>query len=345
MSKTIRKEEESQYRKLDLVEGARLYAQLRDEVKQSGLLKRSYGYYIILTLSTYIGFFSSLIGIYYTQNPVWIVLLSLTFAFFSVQIAGLIHDAAHRSIFQSPKYNDMVGQIFATSVAMGYNNWKIAHDEHHANPNQDGFDPDIEIPFSFTPERFKNSTGFTRLIGRYQAYFYYPLGSLTSLTVRFNRMAYFEKYWGPRTYAEAVVFALSVLVHFGLPFYFFGVGKAIAFLSIITLAEGFYLFNIFAPNHKGMPELEKDVELSFIEQQVCTARNVTSSPVIDYLYLGLNFQIEHHLFPGSARNNLKKIARFTKRFCKTHKIEYTESSALESIRIIFGEMQTLSRTL
>lgn len=342
MSKVVHQDNVSEYKKFSLEQGARLYAELRKEIINHGLLNRSYGYYSILTLFTYLGFFSSLIGIYYTNNPVFIIFLSVTFALCSVQVAGLIHDAAHRAIFNSPKINDYFGKFLAFTVATGYGNWKVSHDRHHANPNQEGFDPDVEVPFSFTPERIKNSKGLARKIAKNQAYLYYPLGVFTSLSLRFKKMSYFQENWGPKVYPEFSLFVISIILHFGIPILFFGPIKGLIFLLIVTMVEGFYLFNVFAPNHKGMPELGDDVKFSFLEHQIITARNIPHNDFVDFVYLGLNLQIEHHLFPNSPRNNLYKIAKYVKKFCKEHKLDYTEAGVIESNLIIFNEMRKIS---
>lgn len=344
MSRTIHKEDIDAFRKFDLKEGAKIYRELRDEINSAGLLNRSYGYYIVLTAFTYIGFFSSLVAIYLSHNPIVITILSIMFAVFSVQISGLIHDAAHRAIFKSPKLNDMFGHFLSATVATGYSNWRVAHDRHHAKPNQDGFDPDVEVPFSFTPERFKNSKGLARQIGKYQAYLYYPLGTLTSLSVRFKKMVYFQENWRREIWGEVLLFIVAIVLHFSIPIFFFGIVKGLGFLTIVTMAEGFYLFNVFAPNHKGMPELGDDVALSFFEQQVVTARNVSSSSVIDYIFLGLNFQIEHHLFPTAPRNKLPKIVPYVEKVCKKHGLDHTETSAVESAKLLFNEMKEMSKS-
>ena len=343
MSDTIHQDNIDQYRKFSLRDGAKIYTELREEVLKNGLLNRSYGHYAIQITAIYTGFITSLVAIYFTQNPLLFLLLSFAFAFFSVQIAGLVHDSGHRAIFASPKFNDLAGHFFASTVGSAYGNWKISHDRHHANPNQDGFDPDVEVPFSFTQERFKNSKGLAKLVARYQAYAYYPLGTLTSLSVRFKKMTYFRENWGPKVYGQVILFTIFAFIHFSFPLVLFGITKGLLFLIIVTLIEGFYLFNIFAPNHKGMPEVGKDVQFSFFEHQIITARNIKGSSLIDYLYLGLNYQIEHHLFPNMPRNNLRKIVPFVKQFCKKHGIEYTETNAFESNVIIFNEMREISK--
>jgi len=324
-------------------EGATVYAQLRKQVVEKGLLKRSYGYYFLFTLFTYAGLIGSFIGAYYSGNIFLFVFMAVLYAFFSVQVGGLVHDAGHRSIFKSAKNNNIVGHFFATTVGFAFNNWRINHDRHHANPNQDDFDPDVDIPFSFTKERMKNSKGLARLICKYQAWVYYPLGTLTSFSVRFKRMNYFSENWGPKVYPEVVLFAFGVIMHVVLPFLAFGIVKGLAFFVLTNLLSGFYLFNIFAPNHKGMPELAADTNFSFLEQQIVTSRNIVPSIFTDYFYMGLNYQIEHHLFPATPRNKMRYIAPLVKEICKKHRLEYTQTSVIESNVIIFNEMRAMSK--
>jgi len=65
-----------------------------------------------------------------------------------------------------------------------------------------------------------------------------------------------------------------------------------------------------------------------------TARNVTSHPIVDFCYAGLNYQVEHHLFPGMPRKNLKEAQRIIKAFCQEHSIAYYETTVLQSYREI-----------
>src|SRR5207237_479990 len=65
---------------------------------------------------------------------------------------------------------------------------------------------------------------------------------------------------------------------------------------------GLLLGAVFAPNHKGMLVLSQDDKsLDFLRKQVLTARSVRSTPLIDFLYGGLNHQAVHHLFPTMPR--------------------------------------------
>lgn len=345
MADVIAAKKVSTYRKFDLKKGAKIYTELRNEVASKGLLDRSYGFYALLIFLTYAGLVGTFVATYFAGNIFVFVALCFLYGFFSVQIGGLVHDAGHREIFKSARNNDIVGHFLATTVGFAFHNWRVNHDRHHANPNQDGFDPDVEVPFSFTPERIKKSKGLAKLICKYQAWAYYPLGTLTSFSVRFKKFNYFTENWGPKVYPDLLFFVVGVALHISLPFFAFGLVKGFAFFMITNLVGGFYLFNIFAPNHKGMPELERDAKFSFFEQQIITARNVVASPWHDYVYLGLNYQIEHHLFPTAPRNKLHRIAPIVKKYCKKYGLEYAETGAIESNIIIFNEMRAMSKAL
>ncbi len=108
---------------------------------------------------------------------------------------------------------------------------------------------------------------------------------------------------------------------------------------------GLYLGSTFAPNHKGMPILEKGSQLDFLRRQVLTARNVTSNPFNDYMYGGLNYQIEHHLFPNMPRNNLKQAQQIIRAYCTSHSISYYETTSVQSLKEILSYLHEVGAPL
>ncbi len=93
---------------------------------------------------------------------------------------------------------------------------------------------------------------------------------------------------------------------------------------------GLYLRLSFAPNHKGMPVLEGDSHLGFVERQVITARNVSGGWPLTYLPGGLNYQIEHHLFPSMPRPSLHRSQALIAAFCADRDVPYCQTDLLES---------------
>ena len=76
-----------------------------------------------------------------------------------------------------------------------------------------------------------------------------------------------------------------------------------------------------------------------------TSRNVKSSPINDLLYGGVNYQIEHHLFPNLPRNKLREAQKIVKAFCNTHSIPYHETGVLQSQREILQYLHEVSAPL
>jgi fatty acid desaturase len=79
-----------------------------------------------------------------------------------------------------------------------------------------------------------------------------------------------------------------------------------------------------------MPTLSEAEELDFLRSQVLTSRNVRGGRLVDWLLGGLNYQIEHHLFPNMPRPNLRHAQPLVRAFCQEHDLPYTEATMFGS---------------
>src|SRR5205823_9980811 len=113
---------------------------------------------------------------------------------------------------------------------------------------------------------------------------------------------------------EAIGMSVHFVLYAGLLFTVLAPLQALAFILIHQGVMGFYMGSVFAPNHKGMALIDKDEPIDFFHRQVLTTRNVKPNFLIDYLLGGLNYQIEHHLFPGIPRNKLSEARGIIKAF-------------------------------
>src|SRR6185437_13717249 len=132
--------------------------------------------------------------------------------------------------------------------------------------------------------------------------------------------------------------ALMLLLHFvaygTIVLLVLSPGKAAAFVAIHLALFGVYLGCTFAPNHKGMEMLTSDSEkLDFLRRQVLTSRNVRGGHLINVLLGGLNYQIEHHLFPSMPSVNLARAKPIVRDFCVCTGVPYTETSLVHSYRL------------
>ena len=94
-----------------------------------------------------------------------------------------------------------------------------------------------------------------------------------------------------------------------------------------------------------MPLLERDSQVDFLRRQVLTSRNVVAHPITDFWYGGLNYQIEHHLFPRLPRNKLREAQPIIRGFCRDHSIAYHETSVLQSYKEILQHLHEVGAPL
>jgi fatty acid desaturase len=311
----------------------------------AGILDRDYPYYTILIAGLAIATAVSLSFLIRTPFSLSLVAWAAAFALVGVHLCGIVHDAGHRTVFRSKALNTALGWSVAGLLAMGFRSWQVQHNAHHAHTNVDGLDPDLDIPLhAFTLRQFQRQGGLWRYGRRYQAAFFYPMRTLVVFSRRLSEIAYFrQQRFRPRLLAEMAVWAIGITAWFVVPFFVFPLEKVILLFIVIHPIMGLYLSNVFAPNHKGMPQILEGTEISFLEQQISTSRNITQGWFVDFVYFGLNYQIEHHLFPTCPRNKLKQITPYVKEICARTSLEYTQTGVWTANTIILRELSTVAR--
>jgi fatty acid desaturase len=105
---------------------------------------------------------------------------------------------------------------------------------------------------------------------------------------------------------------------------------ALVFIAVQQGLFGLYMGSVFAPNHKGMPVLSQQDSLDFLRQQVLTSRNVSGGRLTETALGGLNYQIEHHLFPAMPRPALRRCRTVVRAFCAQTGLLYCEKGLVSS---------------
>lgn len=263
----------------------------------------------------------------------WLQCLNaLVLAFASAQLGFTGHDAGHRQCFASTWKNDVSGLVHGTlGLGMSFAWWVDKHNAHHARPNEIDSDPDISIPIVvFTREDAERKRGLLRFIAAHQALFFFPLLALVALDLQRASVSFHLHGKSRFRTIEVTLLALHYATYFTLLFLALPWWQAIVFCLLHKVATGLYLGSVFAPNHKGMLITEHGSQLDFLRRQVLTARNVRAHLLVDNWYGGLNYQIEHHLFPSMPRGNLARAQRIIRRYCADHGISYYETGMRHS---------------
>lgn len=323
------------------------YAVLKRRVQEGGLLDKQPVYYTLKIGITLAQFALGLLLFLLVDNPLLQMLNAVFLAVVFLQWSEIGHDMGHQQISRTRWKNVFFGLILGDLILGMSRDWWIGkHNRHHSNPNQLDTDPDIDISIiAFTPEQALSKRGLAHFIVKYQAFWLLPLMSLQSLALHNNSITYVWRKESKHNTAEAVLLALHFLLYLGIVFSRLSPGWAILFIVIHQGLYGFFLASIFAPNHKGMPILDKNTPDSFLRRQILTARNVAPNPLIDFWYGGLNYQIEHHLFPDMPRNNLSKARPIVKEYCRELGIPYAETGVFESWREILQFMHEMGAPL
>ena len=323
------------------------YLELARIVRRRGLLEKQPRYYAIdaaVTLGLLAGGFAFLALV----DNVWLVLLDAVFlSVVFARIGFLGHDAGHRQIFRSNRGNDIAGLGISFLLGMERTWWVDKHNRHHSNPNQTGMDPDIDIPvLAFSEEEALEKGGFYRLIVRYQHLFFFPLLALEGgFGLRLAGIQYLMHNRVKYPVIEPLLFAGHFVAYLGLVFWLLSPWHAVLFIVVHQLLFGLHMGSVFAPNHKGMPILDADNQMDFLRQQVLTARNIRPNPVVDFMYGGLNYQIEHHLFPNMPRNKLGQAQAVVREFCLARGVPYHETGIWRSQTEILGYLYRVSQPL
>lgn len=271
-------------------------------------------------------------------NLFWGILLSGLFGFTLASIGfNIMHDACHGCYSNRKWVNDLFG---LSMNALGGNAflWKLKHNiVHHTYTNIDGIDDDINnMPFMR-----ECPTQPWKPIHRYQHYYMFFLYGFTSLFLLF--ITDYIKYITRKVYTtplkpmdvkEHVVFWVSKLLYIAVtivvPILVVGwqawlVGFLVMhFVLGVTLAVVFQLAHVVEHAEFDVAGIEpKKIDNEWAIHQVKTTANfAANNKVLSWIVGGLNFQIEHHLFPRISHVHYPAISKIVQETCQQFGLQY-----------------------
>lgn len=321
------------------------YAELSTRVREHGLLRRRPFYYSVLIAVVAGTLVGAVVLLAVIGDSWWQLAVAPCFAVVFAHLGFLGHDAGHRQIFTGRRANDAAGLLFGNlGIGLAYGWWIDKHRRHHAAPNDVDRDPDVSgesIAFTAAQARARGRAG--RLLARYQAWAFFPMLLLEGLALH---IAGVRAVFAPGYHRRGLEIALLVthVVISGLVLLaVMSPLKALVFVAVQQGLFGVYLGCAFAPGHKGMPMTGRAERSAFLPSQVLTTRNVAASRFNEVLLGGLNFQIEHHLFPNMPRVALRHARPLVRRHLAERGLPYHETSLIGCYRLALGHLDRVGR--
>ena len=316
---------------------ARDFHELSRRVKDAGLMGRRRGWYAMRAIALAVGFAGATALLLTLGQSMWQLAVAALFGVLFTQTAFFGHDAGHQQVFASPGRNESLARVISNLV-VGLSNgwWARKHGKHHADPNTIGKDGDIGTgALVFNPADVPARTGILGWITRRQGWLFFPMITLEGLNLHYAAVrTVITEPDLPRRKTEAVMIAVRLIGFPVLLIAVLGPALGLGFLAVQLAVFGVYMGACFAPNHKGMPLLENNSTIDFLRRQVLTSRNIRGGRGMLWFMGGLNYQIEHHLFPRMPSVTLRQVQPIVRDFCAERSIPYTETGLFESYGII-----------
>ena len=298
--------------------------------------------------------------VFYTPGTLLAILECVVFGGLIAAIGfNVMHDGSHGSFSKYAWLNNLASSSISVLGASRFM-WGMKHVTiHHTYTNIDGVDDDIEVGVFmrmaptqkyYSMHRFQHIYFwflymllyiFWIFFADYKKYFSKKIGNIS-----FKSMTWAEhvEFWSVKVY-HVVAFVV-------LPIYMVGwVSWLVGFL-VATMFAGFVLSIVFQLAHTvedtDFPvaiQPENKMPDEFAAHQINTTANfATKNKLVSWLVGGLNFQIEHHLFPKVSHVHYPAISKIVKQACEDFKLNYIEyPTVLSAIKAHFNFVKQMSK--
>ena len=321
------------------------YARLSRIVRAAGLLRKRPGYYSVKIAVNLLLLAAGWAAFFLLGRSWWQLLVAVFLAVMFTQTGFIGHDAGHRQISGSKRTDDLIGRIHGNLlIGLSYGWWTDKHRRHHAHPNQSGRDPDIGgRAIALTRDQARARRGIGSWLAGYQAWLFFPMLLLEGFHLHAAGVRTLLARRGSTRVklVDGALLAAHIIGYLAAVLLVLSPVQAVAFILVQQGLFGVYLGCSFAPNHKGMPVLGEDEKSDFLRRQVITSRNIRGGWLTDFVFGGLNYQIEHHLFPSMPRPSLRHAQESVRAFCEQHGIAYRESGFIASYAQVLRHLHTV----
>lgn len=315
------------------------FVQLREELARLGYNRKTPAA-IICEWLLFVLVFAAGVGVVIVYGAWWAKVLGMSMiAFGSMGIATNAHSASHHTITERKWLNDFFlyfGYPFVHQVSANF--WRQKHlVVHHPHPNVVGVDKDADLApvFALDQEEYARAKGLHRWWYRNQIYFLPVVLIGNYFSVAWDAwMFLFRRLADPRHRDASHLWDLfALLLHLVVwlivPMMIFDPIDVLVFTLVRFTIMSYAMFALFAPAHYPADALLVDKSAlgkNFLMLQTLTTINFRGGPIGRLLCGGVDYQIEHHLFPTISHRHYPEMSRHVKAFCEKHGYPYRSES-------------------
>jgi len=337
------------------------FAEVKERVNEyfltNNISKNANVYMLLKTLFILAGTVASyLVIVFQLLNPWGLLLMAVVLGYFTALIGlNIAHDALHGSYSSNKNVNQFLGSLFNVVGANDYI-WKIKHNIiHHTYTNVPELDDDINQAKILRMEPNQKLMKIHRFQHIY-LFFLYPLSSLSWVFVKD-----YQKFFSAKISSheiknhpkkelfrlilyKLVYYIIYIVIPFtviDLPWYYILLGFIVMHLiEGATLSFIFQLAHVFEGTSYPLPEESGKINNTWAEHQLYTTLDFgRKNPIVNFFFGGLNFQIEHHLFPKICHIHYSKISPIVQKTAEKYGLPYLEN------KTFFGALRSHVRMM
>ncbi|GAB4837097.1 hypothetical protein Ancab_002008 [Ancistrocladus abbreviatus] len=331
------------------------YRRLASELSKMGLFEKKGHTVFFLMCFILLMFATSVYGVLCCKS-FWVHLFSGgLIGFLWIQSGWIGHDSGHYQVMISPRFSRIAQLLtgnYLAGISIGW--WKWNHNAHHLACNSLDFDPDLQhMPFfavsskfftsltSYFYERKMNFDPVTRFLVSYQHLTFYPVMCFARINLFAQSfLLLLSKRKVPNRRQELlglmVFWIWYPLLLSQLPNWGERIAFVVASFAVTGIQHIQFCLNHFSSNVYVGPPSSTD----WFEKQTHGTLDISCSSWMDWFHGGLQFQIEHHLFPRLPRCHLRKISPLVKELCKKHNLPYNCASFWMANVMTFRTLRT-----
>ena len=269
---------------------------------------------------------------------------------FLIWMQGLIgigthtHNSAHHASTGSYRADQFLSYLgYSTILGLSVHYWQHKHNiVHHKHPNVIGLDEDHDLmPWFALTDYDKEGVQGIRL-----TYYEYLQGIALPVIVILNMfnlqragLVYlYEKFKCGKQkkghYIDIFCYFLHIAFWIGLPSIWYAMGDVILFYLLSNALLSYAMFFILGASHlvsEASCVVNRAENTDYFLGQTATTINIDTNRYGRILYSGLDYQIEHHLFPGVCYTKLPEVSKLVKEYCQVNNYPHRTLSLWRSM--------------